>query len=191
MTAGEVLADALRYRNYLRRGGITISGGEPLLQPAFVHALFHGAKAAGLHTALDTSGFLGSRVSDALLEDVDLVLLDIKSGIPETYRRVTGVELAPTLDFAQRLDALHKSMWVRFVLVPGLTDDEENIAAVARFVATLGTVGRVEILPFHQLGEGKYARLGKPYLLAETQPPTYAQIEQARAIFRSYGVFAE
>lgn len=191
VTAGEVLAGALRYRSFLRRGGITISGGEPLMQPDFAHAIFHGAKEAGLHTALDTSGALGANVSDAMLEDVDLVLLDIKSGLPDTYRRVTGVSLAPTLEFARRLDSMHKSMWVRFVLVPGLTDQEENIASIAQFVASLSTVGRVEILPFHKLGEGKYAQLGRPYQLTSTEPPSYSEVEWARGIFKQYGVYAQ
>jgi len=188
VTAGEVLREALRYRNFLRRGGITISGGEPLIQPEFVHAILHGAKTEGIHTALDTSGFPGKMASDALLHDVDLVLLDIKSGLPDLYRKVTGVRIEPTLDFAKRLDAIGKPMWIRFVLVPGLTDAEENIAAVASFVATLSTVERVEILPFHKLGEGKYVELHREYKLSDTPPPTPAEIARARKIFGQFGV---
>src|SRR5262249_56580537 len=104
-------------------GGLTISGGEPLVQVGFSRRVFTAAKGLGLHTALDTSGFLGARADDAYLEQVDLVLLDIKSGDPATYRRVTGVDLAPTLRFAERLAALRKSVWIRYVLVPSLTDD--------------------------------------------------------------------
>ena len=108
-------------------GGLTISGGEPLVQVGFTRGLFAAAKRLGLHTALDTSGFLGDRADDDYLANVDLVLLDIKSGDPDTYRRVTGVELEPTLRFAERLNAMGKPVWVRFVLVPGLTDDPGNI----------------------------------------------------------------
>ncbi|MGE9295037.1 MAG: pyruvate formate-lyase-activating protein [Puniceicoccales bacterium] len=189
-TAKKVLADVKRYKPFLRRGGLTISGGEPLMQPQFVHAIMKGAKEAGIHTALDTSGFLGAKASDELLENVDLVLLDIKSGLSSTYENVTGVRLSPTLDFAQRLDALGKAMWIRFVLVPGLTDSERNIEAVAKFVATLKHVDRVEILPFHKMGEHKYEAIGKTYQLANTLPPTENQIETARALFARHGVQA-
>ncbi len=187
-TAGEVLADVLRYKSFLRRGGLTVSGGEPLMQPNFVHALMRGAKEAGIHTALDTSGFLGARASDELLDNTDLVLLDIKSGLPATYEWVTGGRLSPTLEFARRLDALGKAMWIRFVLVPGLTDGEKNIEAVARFVATLKCVERVEILPFHKMGEHKYAAVGKPYALADTPVPTQHEIMQAQEIFARCGI---
>lgn len=187
-TAEEVLTDVLRYRNFIKRGGLTISGGEPLMQPDFVHAVFKGAKAAGLHTALDTSGFLGYKASDALLEDVDLVLLDIKSWNPATYQKVTGVAIGPTLEFADRLDALGKPVWIRFVLVPGLTDAESNIDGLAKFIATLGNVERVEILPFHKMGERKYRELGIPYTLADTQPPSEEQVDRARSIFAHYGI---
>lgn len=189
-TAAAVLDDVLRYKPFLRRGGLTISGGEPLMQPAFVNALIRGAKAAGLHTALDTSGFLGGRASDELLDDLDLVLLDIKSGLPATYEEVTGVRLAPTLEFARRLDARGTKMWIRFVLVPGLTDGAENIAGVARFIARLEHVDRVEILPFHKMGEVKYAQLGKPYRLVDTPSPTGDEVERARAIFAHHGIHA-
>ena len=189
-TAGAVLADVLRYRTFLRRGGLTISGGEPLLQPGFVHAILHGAKQAGLHTALDTSGFLGALASDALLDCLDLVLLDIKSGLPETYREVTGVDLAPTLEFARRLDARGMPMWIRVVLVPGLTDAPENLAAIARFVATLRHVKRVELLPFHKIGEHKYEGTGLPYHLKDTPTPGPEDMARARALFAEAGVLA-
>jgi pyruvate formate lyase activating enzyme len=170
-------------------GGLTISGGEPLLQPAFTEALLRRAKEAGLHTALDTSGALGDRATDGLLDATDLVLLDIKSGDPATYRQVTGGgELAPTLRFARRLSDRGTPMWIRFVLVPGLTDAPDNVAAVARFVATLSTVQRVEVLPFHRLGAAKYAALGIDFPLADTPPPTADLVDRVRAQFRSHGL---
>lgn len=169
-------------------GGLTVSGGEPLLQPAFTEALLRRAKAAGLHTALDTSGALGDRATDELLDATDLVLLDIKSGDPATYRHVTGGELAPTLRFARRLSERGTRMWIRFVLVPGLTDDPANVAAVARFAATLSTVERVEVLPFHRLGAAKYTALGLDFPLADSPAPTPELVERVRAQFRAHGV---
>jgi len=152
------------------RGGLTLSGGEPLVQPAFSRRIFAAAKSYGLHTALDTSGFLGERATDEYLQSVDLVLLDIKSWDPETYRRVTNQEVAPTLRFAERLAAMGKPVWVRFVLVPGLTDDPANVAGVAKFIAPMKNVEWVEVLPFHQLGTFKWKALGLEYQLADTPP---------------------
>ncbi|EDY82309.1 hypothetical protein VDG1235_1929 [Verrucomicrobiia bacterium DG1235] len=160
------------------------------MQPDFVHALFKGAKDAGLHTTLDTSGFLGYKASDELLENVDLVLLDIKSFNPVTYQKVTGVNLNPTLEFADRLDSMGKDVWIRFVLVPGLTDAESNIDGLASFVSTLGNVAKVEILPFHKMGESKYKELDMEYLLVDTPEPTTEEVERARSIFARYGVKA-
>lgn len=187
-SAGDALEEILRYRSFIRKGGLTVSGGEPLLQPEFVHALLAGAKRHGIHTALDTSGFLGNQASDALLENVDLVLLDIKSWIPETYRRTTGSRIEPTIAFARRLEATGKAAWIRFVLVPGLTDAQENIAGLADFVATLSNVERVEILPFHKMGESKYQASGLPYELSDTPSPTDAELQRARKIFAAHGV---
>lgn len=189
-TVDDVVADVLRYRNFIRRGGLTISGGEPLMQPDFVRAVFQKVKAAGIHTALDTSGFLGHVADDELLAATDLVLLDIKSGLPETYREVTGVALDPTLKFAKRLEAMGKPVWIRFVLVPGLTDAPENVRAIAQFVAGLGNVERVEVLPFHQFGRSKYVELGMVYRLDDTPAASDADVERARAIFAEVGITA-
>jgi pyruvate formate lyase activating enzyme len=170
-------------------GGLTVSGGEPLLQPRFVTALFRAVKERwGMSTVLDTSGNLGVRATDDLLDLTDLVLLDIKSGDPETYRRVTSGELEPTLEFARRLSDRGNHMWVRYVLVPGLTDAAANIGAVAEFVTTLAGVDRVEIMPYHEFGEQKYQALGWPYRLAGVAPPTKQQVRDAQEIFRSRGL---
>jgi pyruvate formate lyase activating enzyme len=191
MASSEALLEEIAdYKPYLQqsKGGVTISGGEPLVQPAFAEALLKGCQALGLHTALDTSGFLGASAPDSLLDAVDLVLLDIKSGLPDVYQRTTGVELQPTLDFAKRLEARKIPVWVRFVLVPGLTDGEDNIRAVARFAASLTNLERVEVLPFHKMGEHKWESLGMDYSLKSTIPPTPEATEAARAIFREAGV---
>ncbi len=149
-----------------------------------MEAIFAGARELGVHTALDTSGFLGKRASDRLLQLTDLTLLDIKSFDPATYRSVTGVSLRPTLDFARRLSDMRRPAWIRFVLVPGVTDAPANVAGVADFVATLANVERVEVLPFHKMGEYKWAALGLPYTLEDIQPPSTAQVEEVRQVFR-------
>ena len=180
-----------RYRMIFRTtgGGLTVSGGEPLMQPAFVGRLLHEAQQLGIHTAIDTSGFLGVNASDALLDDLNLVLLDIKSGIPEVYRKATGRELQPTLDFARRLSERGtEEVWIRFVLVPGLTDAVENVEAVADVVEQISVVTRVEVLPFHQMGRDKWATLDLPYELADTSPPSKELTERVREQFRARGI---
>ncbi len=189
-TVDEVMARVTRYATIMKvtGGGLTISGGEPLLQAKFVTQIFRRAHDLNIHTALDTAGLLGSRLSDDDLNYIDLVLLDIKSGLPETYKRVTGRPLQPTLDFANRLSRLGKTMWVRFVLVPGLTDAPENVEAIAEFVATLDGVERMEILPFHQMGKAKWEATGEPYLLGDNPTPTPELIARVKAQFESYGL---
>jgi pyruvate formate lyase activating enzyme len=181
-----------KYRQGLKvmSGGFTLSGGEPLMQDRFVVKLLAAAKRMGIHTALDTNGALGARLSDADLAHVDLVLLDIKSWDPELHRRLTGMELGPVLDFAQRLAACTIPIWVRFVLVPGLTDETENIAQIARFSADLGNVQRVDVLPFHQMGRFKWKELKLNYSLEDVQPPGTDAVEHACAQFRAVGLKA-
>lgn len=181
-TVDEVMAEVDKYTRFIRAagGGFTVSGGEPLLQPRFTAALLVAAKERGLHTALDTSGYLGVRADGPLLDATDLVLLDIKSWHPETYRRVTGVEVEPTLAFAQRLADRGTPVWVRFVLVPGLTDAPSNVDGIAQFVALLPNVERVEVLPFHRLGVAKYAALGIPFPLPDTVPPDDALLDRVQ-----------
>lgn len=190
-TVDELMAEVVRYRRFIAvaGGGVTISGGEPLLQPRFTGEVLRRCHDLGLHTALDTSGFLGARADDALLDATDLVLLDVKSRDPATYRRVTRTgEVAPTLRFGRRLAARGVPVWIRFVLVPGLTDDESNVAGVADFAAELGTVERVEVLPFHRLGAHKYAELGLTFPLADTAPPSTALLDRVRGQFADRGL---
>src|SRR5215468_6402183 len=168
-------------------GGLTISGGEPMVQLAFTRRILAGAKQMGLHTAIETSGFLGDRVDESYLSVLDLVLLDIKSGNPDTYRKVTGRELAPTLRFAERLAKIGKPAWVRFTLVPGLTDDPENVDAIARFVAPMKNVEWVEIQPFHQMGAFKWKALNLEDKLANTPPPSPELVDRVREQFRAAG----
>jgi len=166
-------------------GGLTISGGEPMVQLGFTARILAAARQMGLHTAIETSGFLGDRADDRYLSRLDLVLLDIKSGDPETYRIATGRDLAPTLRFAERLAAIGKPVWVRFTLVPGLTDDPANVDKIARFVAPMKNVEWVEVQPFHQLGAFKWKAMKLDYKHANTAaaPPDLVNrvIEQFRA----------
>jgi pyruvate formate lyase activating enzyme len=168
-------------------GGLTISGGEPLVQMHFTKRLFAAAKRMGVHTALDTSGFLGARADDEYLGLVDLVLLDIKSWDPSTYRRAVGQDVRPTLAFAERLAALGKRVWVRFVLVPGLTDDPANVEGIARFVGPMRNVEWVEVLPFHQMGAFKWQSIGLKYELSDTPSPSPEQVVRVLKQFREAG----
>jgi pyruvate formate lyase activating enzyme len=174
----------------LLSGGLTISGGEPMVQLAFTRQIFAGAKALGLHTAIQTSGFLGDRADESYLSNIDLVLLDIKSSDPETYRRVTGRDLAPTLRFAERLASLAKPVWVRFTLVPGETADPANIDGIARFVAPMKNVEWVEVQPFHQLGSFKWKTMGLDYKLLNTPPASKDLVNRVIEQFRAAGCHA-
>jgi pyruvate formate lyase activating enzyme len=181
-----------KYRRGLRvmSGGFTLSGGEPLMQDRFAVKLFTAARELGIHTALDTNGFFGDRLSDADLERIDLVLLDIKGWDRERHLRLTGQEIEPTLAFARRLAVRRRPVWLRFVLVPGLTDDPGDVANIARFAAELGNVARVDVLPFHQMGRYKWEKLGLAYELGDVKPPAVEAVERALAPFRAEGLSA-
>ncbi|MFJ8200851.1 pyruvate formate-lyase-activating protein [Streptomyces sp. NPDC096152] len=191
-TVDEVMAEIGGYRDFVTTagGGVTLTGGEPLLQPAFTGAVLRRCKEEGLHTALDTSGLLGARATDGMLADTDLVLLDVKSFDVATYRRLTGGALSPTLNFATRLDRLGVRTWIRYVLVPGWTDDPEAVDGLARFVAGLDSVERVDVLPFHKLGAAKYEALGIPFPLRDNPVPDPAMTERVRRRFHERGVAA-
>jgi pyruvate formate lyase activating enzyme len=181
-----------KYRHDLQimKGGLTISGGEPLMQHRFVLRVFAAAKGMGVHTALDTNGYFGDRLTDADLDSIDLVLLDLKAMSPDLHRRYTGMDNRPVHDFARRLAASHKPIWVRFVLVPGWTDDMAEVGRVANFAAELGNVERVDVLPFHQMGRFKWEKLGMEYTLKNTYPPSPEVMNTAIALFRSTGLTA-
>jgi pyruvate formate lyase activating enzyme len=190
VTLARATEELRKYRHGLKimSGGFTLSGGEPLMQDRFAIKLFTAAKSMGIHTALDTNGFFGSRLSDTELEQIDLVLLDIKMWDPGRHRHLTGMDNAPVLDFARRLAERKRPIWVRFVLVPGLSDGAENIAHIAEFSAGLGNVERVDVLPFHQMGRFKWKELKLNYTLDDVQPPSVDTIERVCAQFRSEGL---
>jgi pyruvate formate lyase activating enzyme len=171
-------------------GGFTLSGGEPLMQHRFAVKLLDAAKKMGVHTALDTNGALGERLSDDELQAADLVLLDIKQWDPARHKELTGMDNGPVLDFARRLSATRRPVWLRYVLVPGLTDNFDGIAKLAKFAADLGNVDRVDVLPFHQMGKYKWAKLGIPYTLEHVKPADPALAEQVCKVFRAEGLTA-
>jgi pyruvate formate lyase activating enzyme len=179
-----------QYRNSLRtmKGGLTISGGEPLLQRRFLIRLFQDVQKKGIHTALDTNGFLGDRLTDDELQAIDLVMLGVKAFTPEVHKRLTSQDNAPVQKFARRLADLKRPMWIRFVVVPGFTDDLEEVGRVADFAASLGNVQRVDVLPFHQMGRFKWEKLGMDYALRDAQPPSKETVDRVLERFRSAGL---
>jgi pyruvate formate lyase activating enzyme len=181
-----------KYRRGLKSmaGGLTISGGEPLMQHRFVLKVFAAAREMGVHTALDTNGYYGERVTDSELQGIDLVLLDLKTWDRDRHIHLVGMDNAPTHAFARRLGELKRPVWVRYVLVPWLTDDPEDLAKTAEFAADLGVVERVDVLPFHQMGRSKWHRLGIEYTLDNAQSPTVEAVERACDIFRRVGLKA-
>ena len=191
VTLDRAVEEVRKYRHGLKvmSGGLTLSGGEPLMQDRFAVRLLTAVKSMGVHTAMETNGYLGERLSDKEIEQIDLVLLGLKTA-PARHLHLTGKEMGPTLEFAQRLSRLGRKIWVRFVLVPGLTDDPENIEEIAKFAAGLGNVERVEVLPFHQLGKYKWKELKLNYTLDKTESAPNELIERACAQFRAEGLKA-
>lgn len=190
VTMERAKAELGKYRHGLKmmKGGFTISGGEPLMQDRFVVKLLTAAHAMGIHTALDSNGYLGDRLSDGDLEKIDLVLLDIKAWDPERHHQLTGMDVEPVLNFARRLASRRKPVWLRYVLVSGLTDDPEDIAQTAHFTGSLGNVERVDVLPFHQMGAFKWKQLGIEYKLQDAEPPSKETVERVCAQFRGEGL---
>ncbi len=188
MTSEEVMKEILKVKGFIKSGGVTVSGGEPLLQPEFVKKLFIKCKENGIHTALDTSGFIFTEKVKEVLEYTDLVLLDIKHINPAKYMELTSVSIENTLKFVKYLNKTEKKTWVRYVLVPGYSDDEDDLSEWAKFVSQFNNIERVDILPFHQMGGYKWEEVGKEYKLKDTPTPTRDQIKRAEEIFASYGL---
>ena len=192
LTAKEVFDKAYRYRNYWKKnGGITVSGGEALLQIDFVIALFKLAKEKGVHTTLDTSGNPFTREEpffskfNELMKVTDLFMLDIKQIDDEKHKKLTGWTNSNILDLAQYLSDNGKAMWIRHVLVPGITTDDADLEKLRDFVGSLKTVVRFEILPYHTLGVFKWENLGIPYELGDVMPPTKEEIAHAEEILHT------
>lgn len=189
VSAEEIIKKALRFKSYWGKdGGITVSGGEPLLQIDFLIELFKLAKKEGIHTTIDTSANPFTREEpffskfNELMEYTDLLLLDIKEINPERHKDVTGFENDNILDMARYLSEINKSVWIRHVLVPGVTDFDEDLKKLAEFIGELKNVKKVEVLPYHTLGKFKWENLGIPYTLEGIRAPEDERIENAKSI---------
>lgn len=184
----ELLAEVMRYKNFIAKGGVTVTGGEPLLQPEFLKAFFHLCREAGIHTALDTSGYNCSAKALEVLEYADLVLLDIKTIDPSLHPRLTGVGLANTLKFLDELEKRNIPTWIRHVIVPEWTDNAAGLEALADYISRYTVVRKVELLPYHTMGSYKYEAEGMDYPLKGIRPLSEERLEQAREIFRKKGI---
>ncbi len=189
-TVAELMGDIKKYTPFMKYsgGGLTVSGGEPTLQPEFLKRLLMEAKANDIHTALDTSGFIDINVIDPILDYTDLVLLDIKHIDRESFKELTGVYNDKTLHLAKHLDKRNIPVWIRYVLVPGMTDHEEDIINLAKFISTLDNVENIDILPYHTMGSYKWKDLGYDYPLEGTPDATKEDVEKAIKIFESHGL---
>ena len=177
MTVAQVMALYEKNRSFYQRGGITATGGDPLVQLEFVTELFTEAARRGIHTCLDTSGITfrpedpaRMELFDKLLTVTDLVMLDIKHIDPEGHKKLTGQPLGPILAFARYLDQKAVPVWIRHVVVPGITYDQEELYRLGRFIGTLRNVKALDVLPYHDMGKAKYEKLGMDYALKDVKP---------------------
>lgn len=187
VTADEILKRALRFKPYWGKdGGITISGGEPLLQIDFVIELFKKAKELGINTCIDTAGNPFTKEEpffskfEELMKYTDLLLLDLKEINPARHKDLTGFDNSNIIEMAKYLSEINKPVWIRHVLVPEHSDFDEDLDALGDFIDTLSNVDRVEILPYHTLGKFKWENLGIPYTLENISPPSAERIENAK-----------
>jgi len=187
VTADEILKRALRFKPYWGKdGGITISGGEPLLQIDFVIELFKKAKELGINTCIDTAGNPFTKEEpffskfEELMKYTDLLLLDLKEINPARHKDLTGIDNSNIIEMAKYLSEINKPVWIRHVLVPEHSDFDEDLDALGDFIDTLSNVDRVEILPYHTLGKFKWENLGIPYTLESISPPSAERIENAK-----------
>ncbi len=186
----DLMEDILRYRNFIKTGGITLSGGEPLLQAEFAAALFRECRKNGIHTAVDTSGAIPLSACKEAIDEVDLVLLDIKSIDTIKCQEFTGKGNEEALKLLDYLELTGKDVWIRHVVVPGITENDEDIERLAEYLSKYTVIKRVEILPFHKMGEYKWKQLNMKYELSDTPPPKKESIENIKGLFRKYNLNA-
>lgn len=187
-TTDEVFNEIKKVKGFIKSGGVTVSGGEPLMQAEFIEQLFVKCHEEGIHTAVDTSGFMFNEQIKATLAVTDLVLLDVKHIVPHKYKALTGQLLEPTLEFLDYLQSIDKPTWIRYVLIPGYTDDEADLEAWSQKIATYSNVERVDLLAFHQMGQSKWEQMGLKYELSAIEPPSAEEIVRAETIMKSYGL---
>jgi len=184
MTVGEIVRDVKKYRSFINfsGGGVTVTGGDPLIQHSFLETLLAQCKAEGFNTAVDTSGYAPGHIVRRVLAHTDLMLLDIKSIDPATYVNLTGVPIERTLETLHICKEMGKDVWVRYVLVPGLTDDENHMYKLAEFLEPYDNVTKVDVIPFHKIGEYKWREMGQHYELKDTPIPTQESLDNAKRI---------
>lgn len=190
ISAEELVEEAKKYKAFFfsSGGGITLSGGEPLLQPEFAAEIFRLAHKAEIHTTLDTSGCISLEKCKDVLSETDLVLLDFKAFDSELYKKITGGNFSHTLKFAEYLSEKEIPVWIRFVYVPGLTDNLEMINEMAEFLTKMTNIEKIEILPFHKMGEYKWSNLELAYQLKNTPEPSQSDIDKAKKIFSEHNL---
>ncbi|MFV0341851.1 MAG: pyruvate formate-lyase-activating protein [Anaerocolumna sp.] len=189
-TTKELMREIVRYKSYMKfsGGGVTFTGGEPLLQFNFILEMVKLCKAEGISVAIDTSGYVWNDKISEILEYTDIVLLDIKNYDPDVYENVTGASLAPTLDFLEYLHEKDIKVWVRYVLVPNLTDNLESIEDLASYLKDFSNVIKIELLPFHKMGEYKWQEMGLEYKLTDTKEPTKDLLKKVSEILETTGI---
>lgn len=186
MSADEIIDRFERNRSFYQTGGITATGGEPMLQFDFLTELFTKAKEKGIHTCLDTSGIMFPKKQiEQLMSVTDLVMLDIKHINDEEHQKLTGQSNSSILAFAKYLDSIGKPVWIRHVVVPGITFEEKELTELGRFLKTLHNVEKLEVLPYHSMGKVKYDNLGMDYVLKDTPQLTKAEAKEAENIIRA------
>lgn len=185
LTPEELLVEVKRYKNFIKSGGVTCTGGEPLMQAPFVEAFFRLCREAGFHTALDTSGVVFTDAAKRAVQEADLVMLDVKTTDDDLHPILTGVLRKNNAAFMEYLQEIGKTTWVRHVIVPGVNDDDAHLQQVADYVKQFSVVERVELLPYHIMGTYKYEELGMKYPLEGVAPLSQERLQRAREIFRA------
>jgi pyruvate formate lyase activating enzyme len=189
----KAVEEVSKYRHGLKTmgGGLTLTGGEPLLQDRFAVRLFAAVKKMGVHTALNSNGGLHARLSDAELSAIDLCITDLKTWGDDRHVALTGKEMGPTLEFVKRCASLHVPVWLRHVVIPGVTEDPAIVDAIAKFAAGVGNVERIDVLPFHQMGRYKWKELGLNYALENTPTPSQELVKRVISQYTAEGLMAE
>ncbi|MGO1295802.1 MAG: pyruvate formate lyase 1-activating protein [Vibrio sp.] len=189
-TVEDIINEAKTYRHFMNAsgGGITCSGGESMLQPEFVRDLFQAAQAEGIHTCLDTNGYIRkyTTVIDEVMDATDLVMLDIKQMKNSVHENLVGVSNKRILDFARYLEKIGKETWLRYVVVPGYTDDDESAHLLGEFIKDMDNIVKIEMLPYHKLGAHKWEAMGEEYPLEGVNPPSKETMERIKGILLQY-----
>ncbi len=188
VTPRELVEQILQYKNFIQKGGVTLSGGEPLMQPEFCREVARLCRKNGLHVAIDTSGAIPLSVCREAIDAADMLLLDIKDIDPEDCVKLTGQSNANALEILNYCDYTGKDVWIRHVLVPGYTLDTYKLLRLGRVLSWYSCIKKVELIPFHKMGEYKWDYADREYQLKNVNPPTEEQVEQAKEIMRKYAL---